>query len=38
LNGKTRRFGDDKQVRKAAECGDDVFGNPSLKKILPGIL
>jgi hypothetical protein len=34
---KTRRFGDDEQVREATERGDDVLSDPGAKEILTGI-
>src|SRR6267378_3097117 len=37
LELKARRFGDDEEVREAAEHGDDVLGDPVAKVILLGI-
>jgi hypothetical protein len=34
---KARRFGEDEQVREAAERGDDVLGNPVAEEILAGV-
>ena len=36
LELKARRFGDDEQVRKPAERGDDVFADPVAKEVLSG--
>ena len=37
LERKARRFRDDEQVRKAAERGNDVFGDPVAEEIMAGI-